>query len=96
MARDRRLENPLALGVEHRVNAGDRSGRQVRESSFSDTSHQGITQLALDALPGGSADDELAGLMPTIFERVDALGIYTFDADPRRTAPAATRRVSFR
>jgi hypothetical protein len=52
--------------------------------------HQGIlywnaiyTQLALDALPGRSADDELAGLMPTIFERVDALGIYTFDADRR-------------
>jgi hypothetical protein len=90
MARDRRLENPPALGVEHRVNAGDRSGRHVRELSFSDTSHQGIlywnaiyTQLALDALPGRSADDELAGLMPTIFERVDALGIYTFDADRR-------------
>jgi hypothetical protein len=41
------------------------------------------TQLALDALPGRPADDELAGLMPTIFERVDALGIYTFDADRR-------------
>jgi hypothetical protein len=60
-----------------------RFGPHVRELSFSDTSHQGITQLALDALPGGSADDELAGLMPTIFERVDALGIYTFDADRR-------------
>jgi hypothetical protein len=41
------------------------------------------TQLALDALPGRPADDELAGLMPTIFEHVDALGIYTFDADRR-------------
>jgi hypothetical protein len=30
--------------------------------------------------PGGPADDELAGLMPTIFEHVDALGIYTFGA----------------
>jgi len=39
------------------------------------------TQPALDALPGRPADVELAGLMPTIFERVDALGIYTFDAD---------------
>ena len=54
------------------------------------------TQLALDALPGRSADDELAGPMPTIFERVDAVGIYTFDAEARRTARAATRRVSFR
>ena len=52
--------------------------------------HQGIvywntiyTQLGLDALPGRPADDELAGLMPTIFEHVDALGIYTFDADRR-------------
>jgi hypothetical protein len=52
--------------------------------------HQGIvywntiyTQLALDALPGRSAGDELAGLMPTIFECFDALGIYTFDADRR-------------
>jgi hypothetical protein len=60
----------------------------VRELSISDTPHQGIlywnaiyTQLALDALSGRSADDELAGVMPTIFERVDALGIYTFDAD---------------
>jgi hypothetical protein len=41
------------------------------------------TQLALDALPGRPAGDELAGLMPTIFERFDALGIYTFDADRR-------------
>ena len=56
----------------------------------SDTPHQGIvywntiyTQLALGALPGRPADDELAGLMPTIFEYVDALGIYTFDADRR-------------
>ena len=40
-------------------------------------------QLGLDALPGRPADDELAGLMPTIFEYVDALGIYTFDADRR-------------
>ncbi|MGZ6587507.1 MAG: hypothetical protein ACXVHX_24775, partial [Solirubrobacteraceae bacterium] len=32
-------------------------------------------QLGLDALPGRPADDELAGLMPTIFEHVDALGI---------------------
>jgi hypothetical protein len=57
---------------------------------LSDTPHQGIVcwntihiQLAFDALPGGPADDELAGLMPTIFERVDALGIYAFDADRR-------------
>src|SRR4051794_33873163 len=35
MARGRRLENPPALGVEHRVNAGDRSGRHVRDLSFS-------------------------------------------------------------
>jgi hypothetical protein len=67
-----------------------RSAAHVRESSFSDTPHQGdrlldtiYTQLALDALPGRPADDELAGLMPTIFEYVDALGIYTFDADRR-------------
>ena len=33
--------------------------------------------------PGRPADDELAGLMLTIFEHVDALGIYTFDADRR-------------
>jgi hypothetical protein len=33
--------------------------------------------------PGRPAGDELAGLMPTIFERVGALGIYTFDADRR-------------
>ena len=33
--------------------------------------------------PRRPADDELAGLMPTIFERVDALGIYTFGADWR-------------
>jgi hypothetical protein len=66
------------------------SAGHVRELSLTDTSHQGIlywnaiyTQLALDALRGRSADDELAGLMPTIFERVDALGIYTFDADRR-------------
>ena len=58
--------------------------------SFSDTPHQGIvywntiySQPTLDALPGRPADVELAGLMPTIFERVDALGIYTFDADRR-------------
>ena len=53
-------------------------------------------QLGLDALPGRPADDELTGLMPTIFEYVDALGIHTFDADrrpgQRGTAP---RRVSF-
>jgi hypothetical protein len=41
------------------------------------------TQLALDAFPGRPADDELGGLMPTIFERVDALGIYTFGGDRR-------------
>ena len=40
-------------------------------------------QFGLDALPGRPADDGLAGLMPTIFEYVDALGIYTFDADRR-------------
>ncbi len=40
-------------------------------------------QPGLDALPCRPADDELAGLMPTIFEYVDALGIYTFDADRR-------------
>ncbi len=33
--------------------------------------------------PGRSAEDELAGLIPTIFECVDALGIYTFGADRR-------------
>ena len=56
---------------------GSGSAGHVGKLSFSDTSHQGIlywnaiyTQLALDALPGRSADDELAGLMPTIFERV--------------------------
>jgi hypothetical protein len=72
----------LPNGAEARVTSGN--------LSFSDTSHQGIlywnaiyTQLALDALPGRSADDELAGLMPTIFERVDALGIYIFGADRR-------------
>jgi hypothetical protein len=41
------------------------------------------TQLALDALPGRPGDDELAGVMPTIFEQVDALDTYTFDADRR-------------
>ena len=63
------------------------SAGHVRELSFSDTP-QGIVywntiyiQLALDALPGRPADDGIAGLMPTIFEYVDALGIYTFDAD---------------
>ena len=40
-------------------------------------------QLGLDALPGRPADNGLAGLMPTIFEHVHALGIYTFDADRR-------------
>jgi hypothetical protein len=33
-----RLENSPALGVEHRMNAGDRGGRHVRELSFSDPS----------------------------------------------------------
>jgi hypothetical protein len=68
-SRRRRLGRLLALG--------SGSAGYVRELSFSDTSHQGIlywnaiyTLLALDALPGRSADDELAGLMPTIFERV--------------------------
>jgi hypothetical protein len=52
---------------------------------------------ALDALPGGSADDELAGVMPTMFERVDALGIYAFDADRRAGQLRPLRaRVSFR
>jgi hypothetical protein len=65
------------------------SAGHVRELSFSDTP-QGIVywktiyiQLGLDALPGRPADDGLAGLMPTVFEHVDALGIYTFDADRR-------------
>ena len=65
------------------------SAGHVRELSFLDTP-QGIVywntiyiQLGLDALPGRPADDELAGLTPTNFERVDALGIYTFDADRR-------------
>ena len=80
-----RWRGPRCLLAQRSGSAG-----HVRELSFSDTSHQGIlyrnaiyTQLALDALPGRSADDELAGLMPTIFERVDALSIYTFDADRR-------------
>jgi hypothetical protein len=58
--------------------------------SFWDRPHQGIvywntiyTQLVLDAPPSRPADDGLAGLMPTIFERVDALGICTFGADRR-------------
>ena len=46
------------------------SAGQVRELSFSDT-------------PDGPPDDELAGLMPTIIEHVDALGIFAFDADRR-------------
>ena len=41
------------------------------------------TQLALDALPGRPAADELACLMPHHLRTVDALGIYTFDADRR-------------
>jgi hypothetical protein len=76
----------------------------MSELSFSDTSHQGIlywnaiyTQLALDALPGRSADDELAGLMPTIFERRRrARHLHLRRRPARRTARAATRRVSFR
>ena len=50
-------------------------------------------QLGLDALPGRPADDGLAGLMPTIFEYVDALGIYTFDAD-RRAGQLRPRRAA--
>jgi hypothetical protein len=37
----------------------------------------------MDDFHPSPADDELAGLMPTIFEHVDALGIDTFDADRR-------------
>jgi hypothetical protein len=49
---------------------GSWSAGYVRELSFSDTRHC-------------PPDDELAGLMPTIIERVDALGIFAFDADRR-------------
>ena len=74
-----RRRGPRCLLAQRSGSAG-----HVRELSFSDASHQGIlywnaiyTQLALDALPGRSAADELAGLMaPTTFERVHALGVY--------------------
>ena len=79
-----RWRGPRCLLAQRSGSAG-----HVRELSFSDTP-QGIVywntiyiQLGLDALPGRPADDELANLMPTIFEHVDALGIYTFDADRR-------------
>ena len=52
MARDRRLENPPALGVEHRVNAGNGSGRHVRGLSFSDTPDQA---LSLRSWPQGQS-----------------------------------------
>ena len=57
--------------------------RRVTASDCPDNWNAIYNQLALDALRGRSADDELAGLMPTIFERVDALGIHTSDADRR-------------
>ena len=54
------------------------------------------TQFGLDDLPHEPAGDELAGLIPTLFEYVNPLGIYTFDTDrpagqlrPLRTASAA-------
>ena len=79
-----RWRGPRCLLAQRSASAG-----HVRELSFSDTP-QGdrllghiYIQLGLDALPGRPADDGLAGLMPTIFEHVDALGIYTFDADRR-------------
>jgi TnpA family transposase len=39
------------------------------------------TQLALDELPHQPADEQLAGLTPTIFEHVNALGTYTFNTE---------------
>jgi hypothetical protein len=51
MARDRRVENPPALSVEHRVNAGDRSGRQVRELSLSDPSLPGRSGVRIRPRP---------------------------------------------
>jgi hypothetical protein len=59
MARDRRLENPPALGVEHRVNAGDRSGRHVRELSFSDP---GVAGRSVVRIRPGPEDVIQAGL----------------------------------
>ena len=70
MARDRRLKNPPALGVQHRVNAGDRSGRQVRELSFSDITSvpargaYGMTLMRKEGL-GGLVSATLAGTNTT-------------------------------
>ena len=54
------------------------------------------TQLALDEIPHQPAAEQLAGLTPTIFEHVNALGTYTFNTDrARRAAPSAPRRLNF-
>lgn len=54
------------------------------------------TQLALEELPRPPADDERAGLTPTLCEHVNPLGTYTFNTDrpagqlrPLRAASAA-------
>ena len=72
----------LPNGAEAPVTSGNCPSRTHPTRGCS-TGNTIYTQLALDALPGRPADDEFAGLMPTIFECVDALGIYTFDADRR-------------